>query len=108
VPHFVVLLHGKGINVPAIDGSADPMRGFFTSRTVTASDAQAACQAVTRLVANDWATGPHASSNRGGPLVLVVEEVTEIGWFKRLLSRPKGYAFYSDVEDEDHDASSAA
>ena len=108
MPHFVVLLHGKGINVPAIDGSADPMLGFFTSRAVTASDAQAACLAATRLVANDWAQGPHASSNRGNAPVLVAEEVTEIGWLKRLLSRPKGYAFYSDTEDHDHDASSAA
>jgi hypothetical protein len=108
VPHFVVLLHGKGISVPAIDGSGDPMLGFLTSRAVTAKDAQAASQAAITLVAREWARGPHASANRGVSPVVIAEEVTEIGWLKRLLSRRRGYAFYSDAEDEDHDSSSAA
>ena len=108
MPHFVVVLHGKGINVPAIDGTSDPMLGFFTSRAVTAEDAQSACQAAMRLVANDWARGPYAPSNRGIAPVLVSEDVSEIGWLKRLFSRPKGYAFYSDAEDEGNGPSTAA
>ena len=108
MPHFDVLLHGKGISVPAIDGSGDPMLGFLTSRAVTAKDAQAAGQVAISLVASEWAQGPHASSNRGVSPVVIAEEVTEIGWLKRLLSRRRGYAFYTDAEDEGHDPSSAA
>jgi hypothetical protein len=80
------------------------MLSFFTTRAVTAKDARAACQAATAIVASDWARGPHASSNHGTSPVLMAEEVTEIGWFRRLFNRPKGYAFYFDAADGDRDA----
>jgi hypothetical protein len=107
MPHFSVMLHGKGVLVPALDGSDEPMIGFFTTRVVTARDVHVAQQAAAASVAKAWTHGRYASSNRGSPPVLVAERTIEVSWFSRLFKRSTGYAFYTSAEEEESDASSA-
>lgn len=108
MPHFSVMLHGKGVEVPPIDGGAVPMIGFFTTRAVTARDADDACRSASEKVLAEWTKGRFAASNRGSMPTLSVERVVEVSLFSRWLRHSTSYIFYANDSDDEGDTLSAA
>ncbi len=94
MPHFKVMLSGRGINLP-FDGT--PVVGFFTTRLVRAADLPAAEQQAMDLVLSEWQPGgTYAATNRGSVPTLTVEESLPVGFLAGTFGRkPSGYAFYS-------------
>jgi hypothetical protein len=105
MPHFRVILHGKGICVPQSDGDGAPVQGFFTTRAVTAADANSAIRMAADLIRAEWTTGSYASSNQGAVPTLTPEKVFEVSILIHWLRQPKGYTFYAG-DDENEDAQS--
>ena len=90
---FKVFISGRGISLP-FENSADPAVGFFTTRWVTARDADAAASVAVDRVLSEWRSG--GAYAIGGIPDVAVESVTSLGWWAGLLSRKPGtgYAFY--------------
>jgi hypothetical protein len=103
MPHFRVLLHGTGISVPPSDGDGAPIEGFYTTRAVTAADADAAVRLASDLIRAEWTTGSYAPSNRGDVPTLSPEQVFEVSFPSRWLKQPRGYTFYEGGNEEDVD-----
>jgi hypothetical protein len=93
MPFFTVLLHGAGIEVPDAD-SGRPMRGFFTSRTLWARDAQEASAKALTSVANLWSKGKYAESNAGGTPTLSVDSCALATFMQWLRAPNRGHSFY--------------
>ena|SRR5258706_13833179 len=102
MPHFGVIVHGTGIEVPAIGGDEPPMVGFFTTRAVTARDANEASRLAADAIRNEWSVGSYASANRGSAPTLRVDDVFELSFFGRWFKRRRGYTFYAGDSDENH------
>ena len=98
------MLHGTGVDVPAEDGNNGSIVGFFTTRAVSAADANAAIRAAERLVLAEWETGDYSQANRGSAPTLVAENVSQIGMLARWLKRYGGYSFYTDDDDDEEPA----
>jgi hypothetical protein len=99
VPHFRVMLHGTGIEVPGLDGDGPPIVGFYTSRNVTTADVDGAVEAATAIIRAEWTTGDYASASRGSAPVLTAEGVFSISALKRWFTRVQGYTFYADDDE---------
>jgi len=94
MPYFQLTLSGDGISVP-IEGEADPIIGFFTTRVVTAADPTIAAALAMSLVSREWSHGKYAQQNRGGMPSLSVTASSKIGFFKGTFGRrPAGYVFF--------------
>ena len=93
MPHFKVILSGRGIDYAFGD---DRAVGFFTTRLVKAPDLGAAELMAKELVLSEWRSGGECSaSNRGSLPVLAVEESFPVGLLAGIFSRrPNGYSFY--------------
>lgn len=94
MPHFKVMLSGRGIDLP-VDGT--PVVGFFTTRLVRATDLASAEHEAMGLVLSEWQPGgTYAAANRGSTPALTVEESFPIGFLAGTFGRkPSGYTFYS-------------
>ena len=99
--HFRVLLHGTGISVPPADGDGAPIEGFYTTRTVTAADSDAAVRLAADLIRAEWTTGSYASANLGAVPTLSPDQVFEVSFFSRWFSRSSGYTFYEGGDEEE-------
>jgi hypothetical protein len=93
MPHFKVILSGRGIYYP-FDGSS--VVGFFTTRLVRAASAAQAESFAKELVSREWRNGgPYAAANRGSGPVLTVEQSFQVGVLAGFLGgKPSGYSFY--------------
>ena len=93
MPHFKVILSGRGIDC-AVEG--DRAVGFFTTRLVKAPNLAAAEEIAQQLVLSEWQPGGEYSANNSGSLpALAVEESLQIGFLAGIFSRrPTGYSFY--------------
>ena len=105
MPYFRVLLHGTGIVVPLADGDGAPIEGFYTTRAVTAADADAAVRLASDLIRAEWTTGSYAPANRGAVPTLSPDKVFEVSFFSRWFNRPGGYTFYEGGDEEEVDDS---
>jgi len=94
MPHFKVMLSGRGIDL-LFDGT--PVVGFFTTKLVRAADLLAAERQAKDLVLSEWQPGGnYAASNRGSIPALTVEESFPVGFLAGTFARkPSGYTFYS-------------
>jgi hypothetical protein len=101
LPHFRVMFHGTGIDVPDLSGDGPPIVGFYTSRNVTAASVEGAVETAAAIIQAEWTTGDYASANRGSKPELTAESVFRIGALKRWFTRVQGYAFYADDEDSE-------
>src|SRR5215212_8834426 len=102
MPHFRVLLHGTGISILREGGEGEAIEGFYTTRAVTAADADTAIRVASDLIRAEWTTGSYAPANHGAIPTLTLEEVFEVSFFSRWFRQPKGYTFYvGGDEDED-------
>lgn len=82
MPHFKVILSGRGIDCAIGDDSAI---GFFTTRLVKANNAAAAELAAQELVHSEWRPGGEYAISNLGPLpVLSVEQSSQVGFFGHL------------------------
>lgn len=90
---FKVVLSGRGISLP-FDGSAQPAVGFFTTRWVSARDAEVAASVAVERVLAEWCGGGEYAI--GGIPDLAIESVTPLAWWAGLLVRKPGagYSFY--------------
>lgn len=93
MPHFKVILSGRGIDYPVGDSSTV---GFFTTRLVRAANLAQAESLAKELVSSEWKDGgPYAAANRGSQPTLTVEQSFQVGMLAGLLGRkPYGYSFY--------------
>ena len=93
MPHFKVILSGRGIDFP-FEGAS--VVGFFTTRVVRAADLSAAESQARDLVLSEWRPGGiHAGSNRGSVPVLTIEQSAPVGFLAGIFQRkPSGYSFY--------------
>ncbi len=93
MPHFKVILSGRGIDCAIGEDSAV---GFFTTRLVKAHNATAAELAAQELVHSEWRPGGEYASSNLGPLpVLSVEQSFQVGFFAGVFGRrPRGNSFY--------------
>jgi len=93
--YFSVILNGEGISIGS-DSSDEPVTGFYTTRWVEANDSDHAIELAKALVSHDWVEGEYSGLNRGGTLILRVEDIWELNrfrfWFRR---KPRGHTFYS-------------
>jgi hypothetical protein len=105
MPYFRVLLHGTGILVPPADGAGAPIEGFYTTRAVTAADADAAIRLASALIRAEWTTGSYAPANRGAVPTLSPDQVFEVSFFSRWFNRLGGYTFYEGGDEEEADDS---
>lgn len=95
MPHFKVMLSGRGIDMPV---GGTPVIGFFTTRLIRAADLAAAENYSKDLVLSEWQPGgPYAAANRGSAPALTVEESSfPVGFLAGTFGRkPSGYTFYS-------------
>ena len=94
MPHFKVMLSGRGIDLP-FDGT--PAIGFFTTRLVRAPDLATAELDAIELVLSEWRPGgKYAVANQGGAPALMVEDSFPVGFLAGLFGRKgSGYAFYT-------------
>ncbi|HEY1706721.1 MAG TPA: hypothetical protein VGG10_00540 [Rhizomicrobium sp.] len=113
--YFHVILDGSGICIP-LDadtehhfGFADPEEkdrpiiGFFTSRTVRASNREDAIEAAKSLVLKQWSKPPLVKLNKGALPELIADQVIQISltrYLRESLKPNQGYTFYSDVADD--------
>jgi hypothetical protein len=93
MPHFKVILSGRGIDYP-FDGVS--VVGFFTTRLMRAPNLAKAESLAKDLVISEWRSGsPHAAANRGSIPTLAVEQSFQVGALAGLFGRkPSGYSFY--------------
>jgi len=93
MPHFKVILSGRGIDCAIGD---DRAVGFFTTRLIKAPDLGAAESVAKELVLSEWRSGgEYSTNNRGSLPVLAVEESFPLGLLAGIFSRrPSGYSFY--------------
>ncbi|MCD9029581.1 hypothetical protein LDO26_15410 [Luteimonas sp. BDR2-5] len=93
MPHFKVILSGRGIDLPF---EGDSAIGFFTTRQVRATDLPDAESLAKELVLAEWRSGgTYAQANRGSLPVLAVEHSFSVGWVAGTFGRnPSGYTFY--------------
>lgn len=93
MPHFKVILSGRGIDLPF---EGDSVVGFFTTRLVRAADMASAESLAKELVLSEWCLGgTYAQANRGSLPALSVEQSLPVGWLAGALRRkPSGYTFY--------------
>lgn len=93
MPHFKVILSGRGIDYP-FEGSS--VVGFFTTRLVRAPTLAQAESLAKDLVTSEWRDGgAYAAANRGSAPGLTVERSFQVGGLAGLLGRrPSGYSFY--------------
>jgi len=93
MPHFKVILSGRGIDLPF---EGDSAVGFFTTRKVRAADLPDAESLARDLVLAEWRSGgTYSQANRGSLPVLSVEQSFPVGWLAGTFGRnPSGYTFY--------------
>ncbi len=93
MPHFKVILSGRGIDCAVGD---DRAVGFFTTRLVKASNLAAAESAAQELVLSEWRPGGEYSGSNSGPLpALAIEESFPVSLLAGIFGRrPRGYSFY--------------
>ncbi len=93
MPHFKVIISGRGIDYP-FEGSS--VVGFVTTRLVRAPSLAQAEILAKDLVTSEWRDdGLYASANRGSVPTLAVEQSFQVGALAGLLGRkPSGYSFY--------------
>lgn len=93
MPHFKVIINGRGIDLPFEGESAV---GFFTTRKVHAADLSSAEYLAKDLVLSEWRPGgTYAQANLGPVPALSVDQSFRVGWFTGTFGRnPSGYAFY--------------
>ena len=94
MPFFSVLIHGQGINIPATDG-AETIIGFYTTRVVRASGLKDAETKAVTSVRKEWQRPPLLGQNQGEAPLLEVEKVFSATLLKALVTRNKGFTFYS-------------
>ena len=96
MPYFQVRLEGSGVSVP-VEGEADPIIGFFTTRVVRADDEERALALAREVVLADWrGGGEFAQQNQGTlPVLSADDPVSHLGFLRGLFGRRRtGYAFY--------------
>lgn len=93
MPHFKIILSGRGIDCAIGD---DRAVGFFTTRLVKADSPILAELDAKELVLSEWrAGGAYYSSNRGSPPSFAIEESFSVGLLAGVFGRrPHGYSFY--------------
>jgi hypothetical protein len=93
MPHFKIILSGRGIDLPF---EGDSAVGFFTTKLVRATDLPSAESLAKDLVLSEWRSGgTYARVNRGSLPALSVEQSFPVGWLVGTLGRkPSGYTFY--------------
>jgi hypothetical protein len=93
MPHFKVILSGRGIDLP-FDG--EPVVGFFTTRLIHAANLATAESQAKELVLSEWRPGgTYAGANLGSLPSLAVEQSFPIGFLPAIFGRkPSGYSFY--------------
>jgi hypothetical protein len=72
-----------------------PIIGFYTTRHVKASSAEAASEKVKDVVLSDWRSGVYAQANHGNLPELTIKSVDKIRFIDALRSPNAGYTFYS-------------
>lgn len=99
MPSYQVILRGQGIELP-VEGEAQPIVGFYTTRAVTAQNPEDAVRIASEIVAAEWRDGEYAALNRGGSPILSAERVFGLSILRRWFGKPKGYSFYTREDTE--------
>ena len=94
---YTVQVHAEGIRLPGSDPSK-PIIGFYTSRTVWATNDAVAGERALASVRQLWATGEYGPRNEGAPPSLAVESCNRVGFRDWLLAPNKGHCFYHEDE----------
>jgi uncharacterized membrane protein len=98
MPYFRVRVDGKNISVPMGDATAV---GFFATRAVRARSADEAVEKVRSMIITDWTIGRYAAWNKGNAPTILIEDVWLSPWFRNILFKNDGHAFYPDDAGED-------
>jgi len=95
MPFFKVVLSGTGILLPC-DGAADPVIGFFTTRTVRARNSGEAQVLAKEIVLSEWrAGGTYAAANGGSVPALTTDRISSLGFLRGFFGHKEmGYSFY--------------
>lgn len=93
--YFEVKICGSGIECEIPPGS-DPIRGFYTTRRVWASDPVTASERAKQLVSAEWDEGgAYAEPNKLSAPFLEIEQTHPIGFLRGAFTRkPAGYTFF--------------
>jgi hypothetical protein len=89
---FKVLVEGSDFWLETDEGVQK--YGFYTTRVVDARDPE---EAAKKAVALAWADAPRpARGDLGAAPRIEADEIEEVGWTFRRLSRPDGFALFKD------------
>jgi hypothetical protein len=98
MPYFRVMIEGEGIDVPS-ENNGPSIIGFFTTRIVEASTAEAAESKAKNMILAEWSTGTYAETNRSSLPTMVVESVIETGFLESVKFKNEGYTFYTKADE---------
>jgi hypothetical protein len=91
--YFRVMLHGHGIKLH-IEGESRPAVGFYCTRQINASTAEAAVLKAKEMVLQEWSSPQYAAINKGALPILDVDSVEQVTFFSSLTFKNSGHTFY--------------
>ncbi|MBK1828583.1 hypothetical protein [Haloferula rosea] len=98
---YQILFHGHGFKV-SIDGEPNSIAGFYTARRVQAQNPDDAYLAALKLLQSEQKTKSLVDESvaRGATPKFEAEDIFEVGFWRRLFSRPPiGFVFYDDSDE---------